>query len=88
MTLPSSANLAVPRSQYGTYYTILSQCICYSYSLLSVFSSSIGAWQNCLEFLSFAAVFTNCYLLAIVSGNIKAIIPSDFHSHLETDWGR
>jgi hypothetical protein len=50
--------------------------------------SSIGAWQSCFEFLSFASVFTNCFLLAMVSANIKTIIPAALHADLETDWGR
>lgn len=50
--------------------------------------STIGAWLTCLQFLSFASVFTNCYLIAIVSINIKAIIPAAVHDFIDTDYGR
>jgi len=33
-------------------------------------------------------VFTNCYLIAIVSINIKAIIPEAVHDFIDTDYGR
>jgi hypothetical protein len=50
--------------------------------------STIGAWQNCFEFLSFASVFTNCFLLALVSSHIGSVIPLSNQEFLETDWGR
>lgn len=42
----------------------------------------------CLQFISFLSVFTNCYLIAIVSINIKAIIPSAAHALIDSDYGR
>jgi hypothetical protein len=56
--------------------------------LLDWYRSTIGAWQNCFEFLSFASVFTNCFLLALVSSHIGSIIPLSNQEFLETDWGR
>jgi hypothetical protein len=50
--------------------------------------STIGAWQWCFEFLSFASVFTNCFLLAQVSSHVNAITPASVHEHLKSDWGR
>jgi hypothetical protein len=53
-----------------------------------VLRSTIGAWYTCLEFVSFVAVLTNCYLLAMVSTHLDVLAPSVFHIHLDTEYGR
>lgn len=61
---------------------------CFSPVLSCSIRSGIGAWLNCLQFLSFASVFTNCYLLAMVSSNIKAIVPQMIHEYIDSEYGR
>eukprot|EP01031_Cornospumella_fuschlensis_P026837 gene26837-32435_t len=50
--------------------------------------SNIGAWQTCLEALSFMAVLTNCYILAMASNKLSILVPSSFHGYLDSDYGR
>ncbi len=53
-----------------------------------ILRSSIGAWQTCLEILSFIAILTNCYLLTMVSSKISVLVPSSFHDHLNSVHGK
>lgn len=53
------------------------------------FSSSIGAWQTCLQVISFVSVLTNCFLLAIVSEKLHILVPVQaLHVHLDSEYGR
>lgn len=57
-----------------------------SFKILS--RSSIGAWFTCLSILNYAAVLSNCYLLCIVSSNLKSVIPVSHHYILQSDYAR
>eukprot|EP01038_Epipyxis_sp_PR26KG_P008646 gene8646-11687_t len=50
--------------------------------------SNIGAWEYCLQFLTFFSVFTNCFLLAMVSTHIGTIVPQQFHHLIDNQSGK
>lgn len=50
--------------------------------------SNIGAWQTCLEIISFIAVLTNCFLLAMISQKLQVLVPSIFAEHMSHEYGR
>ena len=52
------------------------------------FRSTIGAWQTCLDILSFAGLLTNCYILAMTSTHFETIVPPGMADFLETETGR
>lgn len=47
--------------------------------------TNIGAWRLCFEFISVAAVITNCYLLAMVSTKVEVLFPKRLESILLLD---
>lgn len=51
-------------------------------------SSSLNVWITCLTVLGFASVFTNSFLLCIVSNKLYDIIPNQFLPSVQTDFSR
>ena len=49
--------------------------------------SNLGAWMHCLHFVSFSAIGTNSYLLAVVFKNYIVYFPEEYHEFLQTKFG-
>lgn len=50
--------------------------------------SNIGSWQYCMEFISFLAVITNCYLIVMVSTHFEMIVPGELEPYVRSESGR
>lgn len=50
--------------------------------------SSLNGWITCLTILGFTSVFTNSFLLCLVSKNIHSIVPTQYLSMVQTDFSR
>ena len=50
--------------------------------------SSLNGWITCLSFLGYASIFTNSFLLCIVSKDVHAIVPGQYLSMVQTDFSR
>lgn len=50
--------------------------------------SNIGAWQYCMEFISFLSVITNCYLIVHVSTHLELILPDELDPYVRSESGR
>eukprot|EP01034_Spumella_vulgaris_P025395 gene25395-31853_t len=50
--------------------------------------STIGAWQSCLEIISFVSVLTNCFLLVAVSTQLGLLLPGELKALLNAENGQ
>ncbi len=50
--------------------------------------SNIGAWQSCLEIVSFASVLTNCFLLSMMSSHLHTVLPAAMNDLLNSQNGK
>lgn len=50
--------------------------------------SSLNGWFTCLSILSVTSIFTNSFLLCVVSNQWSALVPADYLPLLQTEFSK